>query len=126
MDTTVQTRVYWIVRFWCPRSDKNFYVYDTRRYNGKADWDAVEDKKKAHRFENRSAARRVTKSASFDHWLLGRYKDYAWRSKDREPPTHYWEILKVVETITSEFQVESVDSNIPDMVQIARTIKESS
>jgi hypothetical protein len=41
------------------------------------------------------------------------------KSRDTER-AYYWEIVKVVETITRTFEEEGVDSNMPEMLQIAR------
>jgi hypothetical protein len=126
-DPETRTNVYWLLRFWRPKDGKVKFARDLNdgRRNRRS-WDDTENLKRAYQFHSRSDARQVAKAKVFETLVKG-----PWEHRSRMPgferdagydgtKAYFWEVVKVTETITTEFDSAVEASNAPAMVQIAR------
>lgn len=121
-----RTEVYYIVRFWRAKDDHVLFIEDVSRYGERNRcWSYSEKVEKAYHFRNRADAKRAIKSKKFEDFLKGPRTD-AWAEERRrigdryKHLAYYWEIIKVTETITTNFEEEITGSNAPAMIQLAR------
>lgn len=126
-DPTVETRRYWLLRWWRPRDNKICYAKDLGyRADYRRTWSTCDAAVGAYQFQHRSDARQAARAKAFEDLRDGD------RNLVRDPTTgrgvymrdpasvFFWEIVEVTETITTTFEEEVSGSNAPPMVQLAR------
>lgn len=124
---TVEKRRYWLLRWWRPRDNKICYAKDLgHRSDYRRTWSTCETPVGAYQFNNRSDARQAVRAKAFEDLRDGVRREILDTNKGysvymRDPASvFFWEIILVVETITTEFEEEINSSNAPPMVQLAR------
>jgi hypothetical protein len=127
-DPKLETKRYWLLRWWRPRDDKTLFAKDVSHYNDvRRSWATTEEIKEAYKFPNRSDARQVAKRVkAFKELREGKDRliYVAGRATYRNDPTsvYFWELIEVTETITTVYEEEITASNAPPMVRLARSI----
>jgi len=105
-----QSKTYWVFRLFKPGREGEQYAYNCKRWANRAEWALTDLFMQAERYHNRSDARRILKSAVVKSHLKY-HEDW------------FWEVVKVVETISTTYEVEVVCGDAPAMVQIARAAR---
>lgn len=124
MEPKVETRRHWILRFWRTMDDTIYYAA-RQQWGMKRDWWKVSDRPSATKFLRKSDARGGVKRKAFERLLEGEklwHTGHAGEQVYEVMPgaTFFWEVVEVVETITTTSEESISVSNAPAMVQIAR------
>jgi hypothetical protein len=113
-----KTRFYFLLRFF-RKGRPEQYAYDQDPRGSRRSWYHAKARRSAYQFPNRGDARRVLQSPAFKELLLGKRNGYRAGRRD-EDTRHFWEIIKVTETIVTSFEEEIIVSDAPAMLTIAR------
>ena len=120
MEPKVETRRHWILRFWRTMDDTVYYAA-AQDWGVKRNWWKVSDRPSATKFTRKADARGGVKRKAFEKLLE---PDKLWQPGQvyevTPGATFFWEVVEVVETITTTSEESVAVSNAPAMVQIAR------
>jgi hypothetical protein len=119
MKPTTQKRMFYILRFFRLRDKKVLYAYDTRRYANKRQWWYTDKLASSYHFQDRGDARGALRSVSFQNDLLKPTKSHY--GTEAPEDAYFFEIVRVVETITKSYVGDIEVTDAPAMVCLGRS-----
>jgi hypothetical protein len=120
MKSKTDTQTFYVLRFFRLRDKSTLYAYDTGRFSHKRQWWYSDKERKAYRFGNRGDARGALRSKSFQEDLLHPRSSYG-MMEERAGDVYFFEIIKVVETITKTYVEELAVTDAPAMLALGRS-----